>query len=61
MQIVGLRAHEAITQMAFAPQKRGKVLKLAVERAVQNADQYHSLDASKLTVEKVRRIPDSER
>ena len=53
MQIVGLRAHEAITQLAYSARKRGKVLRLAVERAVQNADQYHELAANELTVEKV--------
>lgn len=52
-QIVGLRAHEAIMQLAYSPKKRGKVLKTAVERAVMNADFYNALDATQLTVEKV--------
>jgi hypothetical protein len=56
-QIVGLRAHEAMTQMAYAARKRGAVLKTAIERAVMNADFYNPNGASadQLTVEKVNR------
>lgn len=51
-QIVGLSANEAIAQMAFAPQRRAKAVKQAIERAAYNADFYTGLSQNELMVER---------
>jgi len=44
--------NEVLSQMAFSHQKRAGVMRVAVERAVMNADFYHNLSADQLLVER---------
>jgi large subunit ribosomal protein L22 len=51
-QVAGKSVSEALVQMAFSKEKRPKSVKTAIERAVLNADFYHSLSPDKLLVER---------
>lgn len=50
-QMRGLSVNDAIAQMAFSPQNRGRVARHVIERAISNADFYHGWSRDELCIE----------
>lgn len=51
-QIVGKSASEVLAQMSYSKQSRARNVKVAVERALLNADFYHALRPEQMLVER---------